>query len=88
MSRYRSDPEMAENLEPSACRSFLHYTWKAITCLFSHVTLVTMVVSYCILGAITFRTLEKEHELEVSTYRFTKKKKIPKPDLSLRSKGT
>lgn len=66
MSRYRSDPEMLEAIRPSACSNFLRYTWKAITCLFSHITLVSMVVSYCILGAFTFAKLEVDHEKEVS----------------------
>lgn len=64
MSRYRSDPEIAEP-KPKGCNRVLHYTWKAITCLFSHITLVTMVVSYCILGAFTFTRLEADHEKQV-----------------------
>lgn len=68
MSRYRSDPEMLEyaSSKPSACWNFLHYTWKTITCLLSHITLVSMVVSYCVLGAFTFAALEVEHEKDVS----------------------
>ncbi|XP_017770723.1 PREDICTED: uncharacterized protein LOC108558341 isoform X2 [Nicrophorus vespilloides] len=66
MSRYySSDPEALEHKKPSACANFLRYTWKTITCLFSHITLVSMVVSYCILGAVTFQTLEEENEKEV-----------------------
>lgn len=64
MSRYRSDPEIAD-AKPKGCSRVLHYTWKAITCLFSHITLVTMVVSYCILGAFTFTRLEADHEKQV-----------------------
>lgn len=65
MSRYRSDYDV-EMQQPSACSSFLHYTWKTITCLFSHITLVTMVVSYCALGAFTFEALEVDYEREVN----------------------
>ncbi|XP_018561542.1 uncharacterized protein LOC108903740 isoform X2 [Anoplophora glabripennis] len=65
MSRYRSDPEMLEYEAPSFCSKFLHYTWKTISCLFSHITLVAMVVSYCVLGAYTFASLEVDNELQV-----------------------
>lgn len=62
---YRSDPENLDFEEPSGCSKFLKYTWKTVTCIFSHFTLVTMVVSYCILGAHTFMSLESENELNV-----------------------
>ncbi|XP_066262092.1 uncharacterized protein galene isoform X1 [Euwallacea similis] len=65
MSRYRSDPESLDIEKPSACANFLHYSWKTITCIFSHVTLISMVVSYCYLGAVTFEALEVNHEIEV-----------------------
>uniref|UniRef100_A0AAR5PXI8 Potassium channel domain-containing protein n=1 Tax=Dendroctonus ponderosae TaxID=77166 RepID=A0AAR5PXI8_DENPD len=65
MSRYRSDPESLDLEKPSACSNFLHYSWKTITCIFSHVTLISMVVSYCYLGAVTFEALEVNHEKEV-----------------------
>ncbi|KAJ3651689.1 hypothetical protein Zmor_017711 [Zophobas morio] len=66
MSRYsRSDPEMLDYDKPSVCSSFLHYTWKTITCLLSHITLVSMVVSYCVLGAFTFEALEVHHEKDI-----------------------
>ncbi|XP_018323541.1 uncharacterized protein LOC108735848 isoform X1 [Agrilus planipennis] len=64
MSRYL-DPEGLEPSKPSACSRFLRYTWKTITCIFSHIFLVSLVVSYCIFGAKTFETLEKDHEMEV-----------------------
>ncbi|XP_044260312.1 uncharacterized protein LOC123008529 [Tribolium madens] len=66
MSRYsRSDPEMLDYDKPSVCASFMHYTWKTITCLLSHITLVSMVVSYCVLGAFTFEALEVHHEKDI-----------------------
>ncbi|XP_060533255.1 uncharacterized protein LOC132706131 isoform X2 [Cylas formicarius] len=65
MSRYRSDPESLDAEKPSPCTNFLHYSWKTVTCLFSHATLITMVVSYCVLGAFTFEALEADHEREV-----------------------
>ncbi|XP_049768029.1 uncharacterized protein LOC126101410 [Schistocerca cancellata] len=60
--------QMIEEIEeegPSRCSTILYYTWKVCTCLFSHVLLVSMVVTYCILGAFTFRHLEADNELEV-----------------------
>ncbi|KAJ8984158.1 hypothetical protein NQ317_017810 [Molorchus minor] len=66
MSRYnRSDPEFYEYEKPTFCSQFLHYTWKTISCLFSHITLVAMVVSYCVLGAYAFATLEVGNEIKV-----------------------
>ncbi|GLH04681.1 Uncharacterized protein GBIM_10336 [Gryllus bimaculatus] len=50
---------------PSRCSTILYYTWKVCTCLFSHVLLVSMVVTYCIMGAFMFRHLEAENEIKV-----------------------
>ncbi|XP_071447826.1 LOW QUALITY PROTEIN: uncharacterized protein [Hetaerina americana] len=47
------------------CSTFLYYTWKICSCIFSHVVLVSLVVAYCILGAFTFESLEAEHERDV-----------------------
>lgn len=49
----------------SRCSTLLRYTWKICTCLFSHVTLVSLVVSYCIMGAFTFQNLEAHNEIKV-----------------------
>ncbi|KAJ8917300.1 hypothetical protein NQ315_002318, partial [Exocentrus adspersus] len=65
MSRYRSDPEILDYESSSFCSKFLHYSWITISCLFSHITLVAMVVSYCVLGAYTFASLEVENEIQV-----------------------
>ncbi|CAG9862142.1 unnamed protein product [Phyllotreta striolata] len=65
--RYKSDPEIAEYESTKCCTSFLHYSWKTVTCLFSHVTLVSMVVSYCVLGAFTFEALEVANEKKVKS---------------------
>lgn len=48
------------------CTTILYFTWKIFTCLFTHVMLVTLVVSYCVLGAVTFSRLEGENEVFVS----------------------
>lgn len=48
------------------CTAALCVSWKVFTCVFSHVTLVTLVVSYCILGAFTFEKLESANERVVS----------------------
>lgn len=50
----------------SKCMSCLCFSWKVFTCIFSHATLITMVVAYCVLGAFTFERLEAENEREVS----------------------
>lgn len=63
---YRSDPETLEYEEPSGCMKFLIFTWKTITCIVSHVTLVVMVVSYCVGGAHIFNALEEENEILVN----------------------
>ncbi|CAH1118689.1 unnamed protein product [Phaedon cochleariae] len=65
MSRYRTETENLDYEKTSACTNFLHYSWKTITCLFSHITLVSMVVSYCVLGAFTFEALEVNNEKQV-----------------------
>ncbi|XP_069699079.1 uncharacterized protein galene isoform X2 [Periplaneta americana] len=51
-----------EDIAPNRCSTFLHYSWKICTCLFSHVILVSLVVSYCIMGAFTFQSLEGTNE--------------------------
>ncbi|XP_033223984.1 uncharacterized protein LOC117177421 [Belonocnema kinseyi] len=50
---------------PSRCLRFLHLLWKFCKCVFSHVSLVSLVVSYCVLGARAFVYLEADHEEEV-----------------------
>lgn len=64
MSRYKNS-EVAEPREHSKCSSFLYYTWKIITCIFSHITLMCMVVLYCLLGAWAFAKLEANNEIKV-----------------------
>jgi hypothetical protein len=59
-----------EDVAPSRCNTFLHYTWKVCSCVFSHVILVSLVVSYCIMGAFTFQSLEKNNEIKVRFFRF------------------
>ncbi|PNF39339.1 hypothetical protein B7P43_G01514 [Cryptotermes secundus] len=57
--------EEPEDVAASRCSTLLRYTWKICTCLFSHVTLVSLVVSYCIMGAFTFQNLEAHNEIKV-----------------------
>jgi len=59
-----------EDVAPSRCSTFLHYTWKVCSCVFSHVILVSLVVSYCIMGAFTFQNLEKNNEIKVRFFLF------------------
>lgn len=51
--------------ERSKCGMFWRYVWKLSSCLCSHVTLVSLVVGYCLLGAETFKRLEEKNEMEV-----------------------
>lgn len=50
------------------CTKVLYFMWKVFTCIFTHIMLVTMVVGYCLLGAVTFESLEKEYEVFVSEF--------------------
>lgn len=59
------DPEMLEQEPPSTCNRIVCYAWKTITFLISHITLITVVVAYCLGGAKMFASLERDHELEV-----------------------
>ncbi|XP_034943361.1 uncharacterized protein [Chelonus insularis] len=54
-----------ESESSSKCLTFLYVIWKFFKCIFSHVTLVSLVVAYCVLGALAFEILEAEHEREV-----------------------
>ncbi|XP_075218728.1 potassium two pore domain channel subfamily K member galene isoform X2 [Lycorma delicatula] len=54
-----------EEETPHRCTTMVYYAWKIFTCLFTHVMLVTMVVTYCILGAMTFESLESDNEIAV-----------------------
>lgn len=58
-----------EEAKPNRCRRCLYYIWKVVTCIFSHIILVSLVVAYCILGAFTFESLEAEHEVQVGLRR-------------------
>ncbi|XP_028040371.1 uncharacterized protein LOC114250619 [Bombyx mandarina] len=50
---------------PSKCAKFLYYTWKLCSVVFSHFVMISLVVAYCILGAVIFEKLEAEHEKDV-----------------------
>lgn len=58
------DP-MMEAEKPSRCIRFLRLLWKFSRCVFSHVTLISLVVAYCLIGAYAFEALEASHEKEV-----------------------
>lgn len=68
-SRFR---EQDEDLPPprSKCITCLCFSWKVFTCIFSHVTLIALVVSYCVFGAFLFENLEKDNEQMVSIKAF------------------
>ncbi|KAK0175938.1 hypothetical protein PV328_000127 [Microctonus aethiopoides] len=57
--------ESDERRSPSKCLAFLRVLWKFCKCIFSHVTLVSLVGAYCVLGAYAFELLESEHEKDV-----------------------
>lgn len=59
------DP-MMEVERPSRCMRFLRLLWKFSRCVFSHVTLISLVVAYCLIGAYAFEALEANHEKEVN----------------------
>ncbi|RLU22968.1 hypothetical protein DMN91_005246 [Ooceraea biroi] len=66
MPRTRSevfDPMEVE--KPSRCIKFLRLLWKFSRFVFSHVTLISLVVAYCLIGAYAFESLEATHEKEV-----------------------
>lgn len=78
MSSRRSQPaaydkQLQQQNQPpgrSKCMACVCFSWKVFTCIFSHVTLVSMVIAYCVLGAFTFEHLEAKHEIEVSILYF------------------
>ncbi|XP_043487717.1 uncharacterized protein LOC122514750 isoform X2 [Polistes fuscatus] len=51
--------------KPSRCIKFLRLLWKFSRCVFSHVTLVSLVVAYCVIGAYAFESLEADHEKQI-----------------------
>lgn len=56
---------MADRERPSKCIQFLRLLWKFSRCVFSHVTLISLVVAYCLIGAYAFESLEASHEKEI-----------------------
>ncbi|XP_017891152.1 uncharacterized protein LOC108631614 isoform X2 [Ceratina calcarata] len=66
MSRSRAEAfEMTETEKSSKCVRFLRLLWKFFRCVFSHVSLVSLVVLYCLIGAYAFEALEAGHEKEI-----------------------
>ncbi|XP_011647627.1 potassium channel subfamily K member 1 isoform X3 [Pogonomyrmex barbatus] len=57
--------DVIEVEKPSRCIKFLRLLWKFSRCVFSHVTLISLVVAYCLIGAKAFESLEANHEREV-----------------------
>nr|XP_012141046.1 PREDICTED: uncharacterized protein LOC100877475 isoform X2 [Megachile rotundata] len=64
-SRQETFELMVEAEKPSKCIGFLRFLWKFFRCVFSHVSLVSLVVLYCVIGAYTFEALEANHEKEI-----------------------
>lgn len=62
--------EREEPAPRSKCISCLCVSWKVFTCVFSHVTLITLVVAYCVAGAFLFEHLEAGNEAKVSMKSF------------------
>ncbi|XP_024883577.1 uncharacterized protein LOC112462867 [Temnothorax curvispinosus] len=66
MPRARTEVfDVMEVEKPSRCIKFLRLLWKFSRCVFSHVTLISLVVAYCLIGAYAFESLEANHEREV-----------------------
>lgn len=65
MSIRRAQSIPVEKPSKNRCIQLICLSWRVFTCVFSHVTLVTSVVAYCILGAYTFEHLEKDNEKKV-----------------------
>lgn len=66
--RSQSMPPTAYDKVPKKrgrCVAAICVSWKVFTCVFSHVMLITLVVSYCIFGAFTFEYLESQNEMAV-----------------------
>ncbi|XP_070505687.1 uncharacterized protein [Chironomus tepperi] len=61
----RSKYEVEEPVPRSKCVTCLCVSWKVFSCVFSHVTLIAVVVAYCVFGAVLFEKLESEHEEKV-----------------------
>lgn len=59
------EPPMPPVKQRGKCTTALCMSWKFFTFVFSHVMLIALVVSYCIMGAFTFQELEAKHEREV-----------------------
>lgn len=71
MSGRRNQSMATYDKEPATrgrCTTALCASWKIITCIFQHVILIGIVVGYCLVGAYTFSTLEKDHELKVRMF--------------------
>ncbi|XP_068990575.1 uncharacterized protein galene isoform X1 [Neodiprion pinetum] len=56
---------MNEVQESSKCVKVLYMIWKFFACVFSHVTLISLVVAYCLLGGLAFQALEAPNEIKV-----------------------
>ena len=52
--------------ERTRCTKCLAGCRTVTTFFLSHVGLISLVIAYCVLGAFTFESLEKQHELDVS----------------------
>lgn len=57
--------EIDEPAPRSKCISCLCFSWKVFTCVFSHITLIALVVMYCVAGASLFHYLEEDNEKAV-----------------------
>lgn len=77
ITEYKMSTRRAQSMPPTAydkipkergrCVAAICVSWKVFTCIFSHAMLITLVVAYCIIGAITFEHLEAANEVTVCT---------------------
>ena len=60
------DLDMEEDEEErTKCKKCLAGCRSVTTFFLSHVGLISLVIAYCVMGAFTFESLEKQHELDV-----------------------
>lgn len=58
-------PQIMEKPTRGPCVRAICISWKVLTCIVSHVTLISLVVAYCLGGAYLFQFLEQPHEVKV-----------------------
>jgi hypothetical protein len=66
MSMRSARYEREEPPSRGKCLTCICVSWKIFSYVFSHVTLIALVVLYCLAGGVLFQKLEEANEREVS----------------------